>query len=99
VLDDAHPDPGHVPHGMEGDQRVIGAGLDGQIPAGVARSRFSFGSAGRWASADGLRAVEGNRLGRDRAGLLAFRPGQVARQAARHRARAEQPGAGKQSPT
>jgi hypothetical protein len=37
VLHDPHADPGQVPHGVEGDQRVVGAGLDAQVPAGVVR--------------------------------------------------------------
>src|SRR5580700_5616476 len=28
VLDDAHADPGQVAHGVERDERIIGAGLD-----------------------------------------------------------------------
>jgi hypothetical protein len=31
----AHTDPGQIPHGVEGHERIVGAGLDAQIAAGV----------------------------------------------------------------
>ena len=37
VLDHAHADPGQVPHGVERHQRVVRAGLDAQVAAGVVR--------------------------------------------------------------
>ena len=35
MLDHAHAEPGQVAHRVEGDQRVVGAGLDAQVAAGV----------------------------------------------------------------
>ena len=35
MLDDAHADAGEVADGVEGDERVVAAGLDAQVAAGV----------------------------------------------------------------
>ena len=43
VLDDAHADPGHVAHGVERDERIVGAGLDAQIAAGVVGVKILVG--------------------------------------------------------
>jgi hypothetical protein len=70
VLDDPHADPRQVPDRVEGDQRVVRAGLDAQVPAGVVGVEVLVGQCHHVQRAEREPVLGG---GRD-AGLVGWRP-------------------------